>query len=214
MLPIRPVLLPAAVAAVALAGCSLVDDGPRTSQTRHVGAFTRIDNGGAADLRVHVGERRRVRVHAGRHVIDDVRTEVRDGTLRVTFDHHGLGPGDVDVDISVPRLTEIASSGSGDVDADGIAAGAFALRSDGSGDVALQGTARRLTVTLDGSGHADLADLAAREAHVRVGGSGDAEVRAEQRLDATVDGSGGIRYHGHPALTRSVDGSGDVERAG
>ena len=55
----RLVLLaaPAAVAAFALAGCSLADDGPRTTQTRDVAAFTRIDNPSSVDLRLHIGER-------------------------------------------------------------------------------------------------------------------------------------------------------------
>ena len=37
-------------------------------------------------------------------MIDDVHTDVRDGTLRVTFDHDGFGGDDVVVEASVPRL--------------------------------------------------------------------------------------------------------------
>jgi hypothetical protein len=213
--PRRALLLfPAAVAALALAGCSIGDDGPRTTQTRDVAHFTRIDNEASVDVRLHVGERQRVQVRAGEKVIDDVRTEVRDGTLYVTFDHDGFGGGDVVVEASVPKLTRIEASGSGDIDADGIAADAFEVRSDGSADIALEGTAGRLTVDLDGSGDAGLADLAAREAQVTVGGSGDLDVRAGERLAVEVDGSGDVRYHGSPALTQHVDGSGDLSRAG
>jgi hypothetical protein len=155
-----------------------------------------------------------VQVRAGEKVIDDVRTEVRDGTLRLTFDRDGFGGDDVIVDASVPRLTGIEVSGSGDVDADGIDADALEVRSDGSADIALEGTAARLALDLDGSGDADLGRLAAREARVRVGGSGDADVRAGERLEVTVDGSGDVRYHGDPELTQHVDGSGDLSRAG
>jgi putative autotransporter adhesin-like protein len=215
MLSPRRVLLlfPAAIAALALAGCSIGDDGPRTAQTRDVASFTRIDNRGSVDVRLHVGEPQRVRVQAGEKVIADVGTEVRDGTLRLTFDHDGFGGGDVIVDVSVPRLTGIEASGSGDIDADGIAVDGFDVRSDGSADIALEGTAGRLAVALDGSGDADLAGLTAREAHVVVGGSGDVDVRADERLDVSVDGSGDVRYHGNPALTQHVDGSGDLSRA-
>jgi hypothetical protein len=212
MLPKRSLLL-LPVAGLALAGCSIGDDGPQTSQTRDVAKFTRIDNSASVDVRLHVGEPQRVRVRAGEKVIDDVRTEVRDGTLQVTFDHDGWGGSDVVVEASVPELTAIEASGSGDIDVDGIDADAFELRSDGSADIALAGTAGRLAVDMDGSGDAELGDLAAREAHVLVGGSGDADVRAEDRLDVTVDGSGDVRYHGHPELTQNVDGSGDLSRA-
>jgi hypothetical protein len=164
-------------------------------------------------VRLHVGAQQRVQVRAGAEVIDDVRTEVRDGTLELRFDHDGFGGRAVVVDATVPALTAIDASGSGDIDADGIRARTFAVRSDGSADVTLSGTAGRLTVDLDGSGDADLGGLAAQTARVAVGGSGDAEVRAGERLDVAVDGSGDVRYHGDPALTEHVDGSGDLRRA-
>jgi putative autotransporter adhesin-like protein len=153
-----------------------------------------------------------VTVRAGKKVIEDVQTVVRDGTLQVTFDHHGFGGDDVVVEASVPKLTSIKASGSGDVDASDIAADAFEVRSDGSADITLDGTANRLALDLDGSGDAHLRDLTAREASVKVGGSGDADVRAGDRLDVAVDGSGDVHYHGDPALTKRVDGSGDVSR--
>lgn len=205
-------LVPAAVAAAALAGCSL-GDGPRTSQTRDVATFTRIANRASIDVRLHVGEPQRVRVRAGRKVIDDIVTEVRDGTLELNYDHSGPFGNDVVVDVSVPRLTGIEASGSGDVDADGIAADTFAIRSDGSADLALSGRVKQLALDMDGSGSADLTDLRAREAHVSLGGSGDADVNAGRVLDVRVDGSGDVRYHGRPRLSQRVDGSGDVSRA-
>jgi Putative auto-transporter adhesin, head GIN domain len=209
--PRRLLLIPAALAALVVAGC---DDGPRTTQVRDVAEFTRVDNDTSVDVRLRVGERRHVEVRAGEKVIDDVGTEVRDGVLEVTFDHDGWGGTDVVVDATVPRLTGIELSGSGDVEADGIDADTFEVFSDGSADIELRGTVGRLALELDGSGDADLADLAAGDARVFVGGSGDAEVRAGERLDVAVDGSGDVRYHGDPELTQNVDGSGDLSRVG
>jgi hypothetical protein len=205
--------LAATVAAVGLAGCAIDDDGPRAAQTRDVASFTRVENSGSVDVRLHVGGPQRVRVRAGEKVIDDVHTDVRDGTLSVTFDHHGFGNGDVVIDATVPKLVGIAASGSGDVDADGIDSDSLEVRSDGSADIAVKGTAERLELDLSGSGGADLAGLAARDARVAVGGSGDADVRADRRLDVNVDGSGDVRYHGDPDLTRHLDGSGELSRA-
>ena len=206
-------LIPAALAVFAVAGCDLADDGPRTTQTRDLAEFTRVDNRGSVDLRLRVGEPQRVRVRAGEKVIDDVRTVVRDGTLQVTFDHDGWGGEDVIVEASVPRLVGVEASGSGDIDADGIGTDAFEVRSDGSADISLRGTADRLDVDIDGSGNADLGELAADEARVKVGGSGDADVRVDKRLEVSVDGSGDVNYHGDPALTKDLDGSGDLTRA-
>jgi hypothetical protein len=208
----RLFVLPAGIAVLALAGCAVGDDGPSTTQTRDVAAFTRIDNRDSVDVRLHVGEPQSVRVRAGDKVIDDVQTVVRDGTLQLTFDHHGFGSDDVVVEASVPKLTGIEASGSGDVDAKDIDADSFDVRSNGSADITLDGTATRLAVALDGSGDAHLGDLQAHEARVTVGGSGDADVRAKQRLDVALNGSGDVRYHGDPALTKRLDGSGDLSR--
>jgi hypothetical protein len=205
-------LIPGVVAALALASCSVGDDGPRTTQTRDVAAFTRVANSGSVDVRLHVGERRRVVVLAGEKVIDDVRTEVHDGTLLVTFDHDGFGGGDVTVEASMPDLTGIAVSGSGDVEADGLAADALDVRSDGSADIGLAGTVDRLAVDLSGSGDADMSGLTARTARVVVDGSGDADVSADERLEISLDGSGDVRYHGDATVTQQVEGSGDVRR--
>jgi hypothetical protein len=216
MSPSRLVLLPVAVvvAALAAAGCSIGDDGPRTSQTRDLDGFTRVDNDSSVDLELHVGEPQHVRVRAGEKVIDDVRTTVRDGTLHVSFDHRGFGGDDVVVEASVPRLTAIDASGSGDVDADGIDADALDVSSEGSADISLTGATGRLELELEGSGDADLERLQAREARVSVSGSGDADVRAGDRLDVSVEGSGDVRYHGDPHVEEHVDGSGDLRHAG
>jgi hypothetical protein len=206
-------LLLAPIAAVAIAGCGLGDDGPRVVQARDVAAFTRVVDRGAVDVRLHAGARQRVRVRAGQDVIGDVRTEVRDGTLDVSFEHHGFGGDAVVVEAWLPKLTGVEASGSGDVEGDSLDSSALEVRSDGSGDIALEGAARQLTVDLNGSGDADLAGVEAREARVRLSGSGDADVRAAERLDARVDGSGDIRYHGDPAVSQQLDGSGGIDRA-
>jgi hypothetical protein len=203
-------LFAGALAVLTVAGCDFADDGPRTTQTRDVAAFTHIDNRGSVDVRLHIGEQQRVKVWAGEKVIDDVRTEVHDGTLEIAFDHSGWGGNDVVVEASVPKLAGVESSGSGDIDADGIKARAFEVRSDGSADIALAGAAEALRVSLNGSGDADLAALNAHRATVAVSGSGDADVRADERLQVEVDGSGDVRYHGSPELTQHVDGSGGL----
>jgi len=192
----RLLLLPALAAVVLVTGCGVEDDGPRTTQNRSVGTFTRLADDDSVDVRLHVGEGpQRVRVSAGEKVVDDVKTEVKDGTLQVRFDHHGWGGGSVEVEAWVPALSAITTDGSGDIHADGVAGDAFEARSDGSGDL-------------------HLADLDARSAKVKVGGSGDVDVRASERLDVDVDGSGDVRYYGDPALTQRIDGSGDVKHAG
>lgn len=208
-------LLATAVAA-ACAGCA-VSDGPQTTRTRRLAPFTRIDNATSVNVRLHIGGPQRVRVSAGRKAIGEVGTEVRDGELHLTYDHHSEGMIDheVTVDASVPRLTAVDASGSGDLEADGVQASAFEIDSSGSGHITVRGSANRLAVAVRGSGDADLAGLRARRARVTVSGSGGVDVNATTRLAVGIDGSGDVHYRGHPAIvSKRIDGSGDLSRVG
>src|SRR3954449_8702856 len=94
----RLALLALPALALAFAGCAIGDDGPRTAQTRSVAAFTRVENPGSVHVRLHVGGSQRVVVRAGEKVIDDVKTDVHDGTLRVRLSGHVFGGNGVVVD--------------------------------------------------------------------------------------------------------------------
>ena len=206
-------LIPAALAAFAVAGCDLGDDGPRTTQTRDVADFTRVENRGSVDVRLRVGEPQRVRVRAGEKVIDDVRTVVRDGTLHVDFDHDGWGGDDVIVEASVPTLDGVEASGSGDIDADGIGADAFEVRSDGSADIALRGTAGGSRSTSTAPATPTSASSRPTRRACTSAAPATPTCASTKRLDVNVEGSGDVRYHGDPELTKDLDGSGDLSRA-
>ena len=206
-------LIPAAFAAFAVAGCAIGDDGPTTTQNRDVAAFTRVENDDSVDVQLSVGDAQHVRVRAGEKVIGKVKTEVRDGTLRVRFPHHGIGGDRVVAEATVPSLTSVESTGSGDTVVEHLKADAFDVRSDGSGNVVLDGEVGRLGVDVSDSGDADLAGLRAGSAKVSSSGSGNVDVRASKALDVDMDGSGDVRYHGNPSLNKSDDGSGDLKRA-
>ena len=76
-----------------------------------------------------------------------------------------------------------------------------------------RGRVDSLDADVQGSGDADLGDLAAGRVAVGVEGSGDAEVHPVDELRAVVEGSGSISYSGNPRVTLSrTDGSGDIER--
>jgi hypothetical protein len=207
-------LLPAAAAAVLLGGCIGIDAGPTVTDHRDVAAFTRIKAEDQVDVRLRGGEPRRLDVRAGEKVIDDVRTEVRDGTLYVSYDGPGIRRGRLLVEVAAPTVEAIDITGSADVIADDLDGRELDIRVTGAGDLSVDGRVDRLTVDVSGSGDADLADLAAAEARVELSGAGDADVRATDRLDAEVRGAGDLAYRGDPELTQEVSGSGDIEQAG
>jgi hypothetical protein len=207
-------ILPVAAATLALIGCVGVDAGPTTTDTRDVAAFTRVQAEDQVDVNVRAGETRRVRVRAGEKVINDIRTEVRDGTLYVSYDGPGVRNGRLLVEVHVPKVEAIAITGAADVQVAGLTGDALDVRVTGAGDVAAEGRVQRLSLDIDGAGDADLAALTARDARVELTGSGDADVRASGLLDAEVSGAGDLTYRGTAELRDRVSGHGDIEHAG
>jgi hypothetical protein len=206
------------LSAMVATGCGVqIDDGPTVRESRSVAPFERIDLRGSPDVDVVLGDRTKVVVRGGRDAVDQIRTEVRDGTLHIDREDHdtlvldGDGP---NVEVEVPRLAAAAVHGSGDVDIDmaGRAADQLDLIVEGSGDVTARGRVDRLSVAVDGSGDMDLEGLRAGDAAVAIHGSGDAALRVDRALQASIDGSGDVHYAGPAAVTSDVQGSGDVRR--
>jgi Putative auto-transporter adhesin, head GIN domain len=207
-------ILPIAAATLALTGCVGVDAGTTTTQNRDVGAFTRLKAEDQVDVNLRVGESRRLTVRAGENVIDDIRTEVRDGTLYLGYDGPGIREGRLLVEVSAPAVEAIDITGASDVRVDGLDADAFDVRVSGAGDLAAEGRVRRLTLDISGAGDADLAELATDDARVELSGSGDAEVSASELLDAEVSGAGDLAYRGEPRLREAVTGEGEIDHIG
>jgi hypothetical protein len=122
---------------------------------------------------------------------------------------HGSG----DLHISAVKGAKLDSSiaGSGDLQIDDAQLGSFALSIRGSGDVKIAGHADDARYKIDGSGDIAAASFVARRVEVSIAGSGDANVNATEAIDARVAGSGDVTYSGHPHdVSRSVAGSGSV----
>jgi putative autotransporter adhesin-like protein len=215
MRSMAPLILVFALA-LAGAGCGA---GPRISQTRDVAPFQRIEVDGSVDVEVVPGGSREVVVTAGEHVIDRVSTESRDGVLHLSIRDHGIviGPDPYDdarVQVSAAALKGLRVVGSSDLTLGRVDAAELSIEVEGSGDVKASGSVGNLIATIQGSGDAELGDLAARTATVSVQGSGSASVNVSDTLDVTVQGSGDVSYRGRPRVSQDVEGSGAVTAGG
>lgn len=82
----------------------------------------------------------------------------------------------------------------------------------GSGDMKLNGHAENSNVSVIGSGDYTARDLTTSSTTVSVTGSGDAEINASNTVNASVSGSGDVRYTGGAHNVHKMkSGSGDIE---
>lgn len=233
---LRPLL--ALVAAggltLVLAGCGSVAIGPVETEERPVEDVTAVLVSTSGTLVVEHGDTPSLTVTAGRNVLAQLTSEVRDGVLVLDHDSRPgwSRTGDVEYRLVVDSLETVRLTGSGDVRvADGLADGDelevllegsgdvvvegvdvddVVVSNQGSGRVELAGTAERQRVTVDGSGGYDAEGLRTSEAAVALAGSGDVRVHVTGTLDASVEGSGSVTHTGGARVTSDVEGSGSV----
>jgi hypothetical protein len=124
-----------------------------------------------------------------------------------------LRDADIRVEITAPKVTYFALHGSGKLDIrdynqDRLGIGVF-----GSSDVEAHGKARQVELTINGSGDADLGDLATDAATVNISGSGTAKVGPKTSAKLDISGSGDVTLTSHPQhLESHVTGSGSVDQ--
>ena len=114
--------------------------------------------------------------------------------------------------VTVKDLHAVGISGSGSIRATGIDTDRLAAAISGSGSARFEGRADVVTLSVNGSGSYNAADLQSRTVKVEISGSGDAVVNASDSLSAEISGSGSVRYTGNPSVSQQVSGSGSIAR--
>lgn len=192
-------------------------NGNRSSETRDVSEFTKIEADGPFDVQVNQGDDRSLEVAIDSNLQSKLKTEVSGDTLHISSDGtvYDLIAGP-HVIITNPHLVEVRLIGSGNV-----TAGTFDeqddvhLRDQGSGDLSFDGSSPNLTVEVTGSGDMWLSGTT-DAAHYQLRGSGDLDARDMIASGADIDlnGSGDLRATVNGTVNATQDGSGDIDLFG
>ncbi|HEY6053958.1 MAG TPA: DUF2807 domain-containing protein [Gaiellaceae bacterium] len=207
------------LAAATLAGCGsggngrIEGSGAAMTETRSVGAFTRVELAGGATVHVHPGSPQAVTVSGDDNIVPLVTTRVENGTLVVDQEknrnfatHEPLV-----VDVRAPGLTASVLSGAGSMTVDGVSGPTFTAEVSGLGSLDVAGAVLGLHADVSGSGSALLDHLVSKDATVVLSGMGSAHVFATHSLNASVDGMGSVVYGGNPQhVQKQVTGAGAV----
>lgn len=208
------------VGLLVLAGCGnvvgpTVGSGAASSEQRPVSGITALELSAPGTVEITTGDVQALTVEAPADVLPRLTSEVSGGvlTLNTKEGTHLQGGVEIRYRLTVPTLDRIAVAGSGSVRYPQLRTGALAVTIDGSGDLTLGGSADRQEVTISGSGTYTAGDLASRTTTLTINGSGDADVAAAERLQATINGSGTVTYRGTPTVEQNIAGSGEVRPA-
>jgi hypothetical protein len=101
----------------------------------------------------------------------------------------------------------ISIQSSGSVEVKRLIARTLDVEMNSSGDCSLAGSVDRQSVLINSSGEYLAADLASREATLKLNSSGRATIQVADTLSASLSSSGDVRYHGSPAKVTSTAAS-------
>jgi hypothetical protein len=140
---------------------------------RELGPFRRVLVEGSVDVELRTGVPRRVRVEGDKGRLAEVRTELREGTLVVSFPAESRlfrdGPRVV---VEVEALDALVAAGSGWIAVSGLDQERLEVELRGPGDVRLRGKVGALAARVTGAGQLDVLALAAGSIQADVQGPG------------------------------------------
>ena len=202
------------------------------TRTLPVDPFKRISIGNASvKIEVSQAGQDSVQIEADDNLIDRLKAEVKDGTLRLSFESAGefirpSQPAQVRVSArDIDKLTlkgqgrvtatafktdalELALAGKGELAAGPLDVRSLTVNLSGVGKCTVTGKADEQAVKLSGIGACANEGLVSRTGRVVLSGVGRAEVDVREKLDITISGIGNVTYHGEPEVTRAISGVG------
>lgn len=115
--------------------------------------------------------------------------------------------------VTAPAVHRFQVLGSGVLDIHNYDQPTLDVEVHGSGSFHGSGVTKVATVNLSGSGDADLENLRATDADVRLSGSGDTEVHASGKVKVDLSGSGNVELKTKPeSLESTISGSGSLDQ--
>jgi hypothetical protein len=204
-------------------------------ETRSLTGFTGVAVGGGIELSLRQGEPFNVEVVADDGELDEIVTEIRNGTLEIRRSRSWgwFNWGDAgSVSITMPTLVALTASGGSDVQSEGtftsnaveivasggsdvaidVTAGTLEVTASGGSDVRLSGSARSARVQTSGGSDLDARSFTADDADVQSSGGSDLAIGVRNRIVGNASGGSDIRYTGEPSVVQvNSSGGGGVQ---
>ncbi len=199
-----------------LSACTVLGvrgNGKMKEQSRNIEEFTHIDASGAFTIKVFVGKSASLKINAEENLLQFIKTNVDNGTLRIDSKKNLNPKKDIEISITTPNLTSVEVSGANNVYILGLNEKEFYANLSGAGSIDLKGITDKLRAEISGAGNIDAKELKAKDVIISVSGAASADVFASEVLEASVSGVGSIDYYGNPEKTRTnVSGVGSITR--
>ncbi|TPE45580.1 head GIN domain-containing protein [Pontibacter mangrovi] len=213
-------------------GQSLRGNKKMATQNREVSGIRGIDVSGGFTVELTQGSNEGVKLEAEENLIDNIKTEVRNGILHIYNDRGVSTNKGMKAYVTLKDLESIDISGGVKVignssfksdnlklDMSGgsnvkLTVSTKELRADMSGasKVELIGKADVLHMEMSGASKVDASELEAREVAIQASGASNVKVFASEALDINASGASAVYYKGSPSITSDVSAAARISR--
>jgi hypothetical protein len=205
------------------------------TESRQVSGFDRVSLSGIGDVTLVQGSQESLEIEAEDNLVENITTEVRDGTLYINFEEKTIiptkavkfhlnmidirgietkGVSNLESSQIQTDILDISISGTGNINIDDLTADSLTINVSGAGSFTAAGQVQEQEVTMSGAGNYNGEDLQSSTANVTITGLGQVSIWATDNLDVTISGTGGVEYYGNPQVNQQISGLGKVEHKG
>ena len=187
----------------------ITGSGVAAKEIREVAEFDKLRVRSALHVNVTVGGEPAIVVTADDNVVSLVQTELKNNTLSIGMQENTSinAKNKIEVELTVPYLTELDSSGATHVRVSGLSDEEFTVETSGASTVTLSGDVGQLDVDASGASKVDAKMLTAQEITVDASGASSIMVCSTDTVTGDASGASNIAISGTPRLTQ-VDRSG------
>ncbi len=180
---------------VGVNGPTVKGTGKAIRETRKAQPASGVEASGAMIVEIRRGPPKLV-VEGQKEILKQLRTEYRDGRLRMWVD------GNTSTDVPVrawytgPNVSSFEGSGATEWDVSGLNAKTVDIGLSGASKAKVEGNASKLNVEATGASEANLKRLVATEAKLVATGASKIYATVKNSLNASASGASEIRYYG------------------
>lgn len=211
---------------------ALAANGGDDTQTRNVSGFNAIDVSTGIDLYLTMGSSEEVKIVADEEIIDDIKTEVRNGTLHIYMKRNNWfnwgGNKTRKAYVTVKELEELHASSGSDVQSQNLLEGEsldisassgsdielevryknLSLDTSSGSDAELKGKTKNLKLSASSGSDIDASDLEAVNCKASASSGSDVSLTVTDELEADASSGADITYYGSPKMKNIDESSG------
>lgn len=214
--------------------CAVFDNlEPRdsVSETYDVKDFDKLDMGSAFHIYVKESSNYSVKVSGDKRDIDDLIVKEVNGKLKIYYNNwFNISRRRVDVEITMPALSEADFSGASVADVAGfksnkelkinlsgasrgtfdVTAASYIMDISGASNLSINGNPKNVEAEISGASSLNAFDAKTLAADIHLSGASTAKIDVSEKLKVDASGASSVRYRGNPKVESHTSGASKV----